>query len=201
MTGPGPTISGQNISRARPARRKRTVIYMKADDFIDSDTAEKLKEGGKKAKGFIEEFKAFATKGNVLDLAIGVVMGTAFNTIITSLIENIITPLLSLVIGRVNIPNLTFTIKAGFVGMNDIELRYGQFLQAVLNFITIAFSLFLVVKLFSRLHFKGGKSEEPEPQPTESEKLLGEIRDILKENREVSSCARQDALPTDGAED
>lgn len=201
MTGPGPTISGQKISRARPARRKRTVIYMKADNFIDSDTAEKLKEGGKKAKGFIDEFKAFATKGNALDLAIGVVMGTAFNAIITSLVSNIIMPLLSLVIGRINISSLTFTIKTGFVGMNDIDLPYGLFLQAVLNFITIAFSLFLVVKLFSRLHFNGGKSEEPEPQPTESEKLLGEIRDILKENREVSSCARQDAPPTDGAGD
>jgi large conductance mechanosensitive channel len=179
---------------------KKDGISMKTDSFIDSDTAEKLKAGGQKAKGFIDEFKAFATKGNALDLAIGVVMGTAFNAIITSLVTNIIMPLLSLVIGRINISGLTFTIKAGLVGMKDIDLPYGLFLQAVLNFVAIAFSLFLVVKLFTKLRSKDEKVEEAAPEPSESEKLLGEIRDILKESRVVPASGASADTTSAGAD-
>lgn len=137
-------------------------------------------------KKFLSEFKDFAMKGNVIDLAIGVVIGSAFNAIISSLVKDIITPLLSILLGRVNIADLKHTIP-GLPGSADITLAYGVFLQAILNFIIIAFSIFLMIKIFNKIHKKFIKDEteekEAEKVPTAEETLLAEIRDLLKENR------------------
>lgn len=134
-------------------------------------------------KKIIAEFREFAMKGNVLDMAVGVVLGGAFSTIISSLVNDIITPLLSMVLGRVNIADLNFTIP-GMFGSADIVLKYGAFLQTILNFLAIALSLFLCVKLINKMkdRFHSDKKEpqtEKEPSLTKSEALLTEIRNLL----------------------
>lgn len=128
-------------------------------------------------KTFLAEFKEFALRGNVIDLAVGIVIGSAFGGIVTSLVNNILMPLLSIVIGRINISSLSLRIHPSIGGMSEIVLPYGSFLQAVINFLIIAFCIFLFVKLIGRR-----KKKEPEkPGPT-TEALLAEIRDLLKEN-------------------
>jgi large conductance mechanosensitive channel len=137
-------------------------------------------------KKFLSEFREFAMKGNVMDLAIGVIIGGAFSAIVTSLVKSIITPLLGIVLGRVNIEKLSATIPS-VLGSDPITLAYGEFLQAVLNFLIIALSIFLIVRFLNKVHdrFVKEKKEEaaglPEP-PTKTEELLAEIRDLLKEN-------------------
>jgi large conductance mechanosensitive channel len=127
-----------------------------------------------KTKGLIDEFKTFVKRGNVLDLAIGVVLGTAFGKIVSSLVDNIIMPLIGIIIGGLDFSNLS--IKVG-----DASIKYGIFLQNVLDFIIIAFCIFLIVKALNSFLNKT-KKEETKAVPTKSEevKLLEEIRDELK---------------------
>lgn len=126
-------------------------------------------------KKFLEEFKAFAMRGNVIDLAVAVVIGAAFGKITTSLVNNIIMPLFGVMLGGVD-----FTDKAVTVG--DANVTYGVFLQSILEFIIIAFAIFMVIKVLSRLHKKEEeKPEEEKPkEPSEEVKLLREIRDNLR---------------------
>lgn len=135
----------------------------------------------------IAEFREFAEKGNVLDMAVGVVLGGAFSAIIASLVKDIIMPLLSIILGRINIANLRFTIP-GLFGSSPIVLTYGAFLQSVLNFLAIALALFLCIKFVNRakdrLHPKKESAEtKTAAELTKSEILLTEIRDLLKEQR------------------
>jgi large conductance mechanosensitive channel len=134
-------------------------------------------------KKIIAEFREFAMKGNVLDMAVGVVLGGAFSAIITSLVKDILMPLLSIVIGRINISNLQFTIP-GLFGSPDIVLTYGAFLQSVINFLSIALALFICLKFLNRakdrLHKSEAVEKEKEPELSKSEELLAEIRDLLK---------------------
>jgi large conductance mechanosensitive channel len=127
---------------------------------------------------FFNEFKNFAIKGSVFDLAVGVIIGSAFNAIVSSLVTNILMPLLGIFIGRINITDLSFTIKPSILGMQAITLKYGVFLQAVINFVLIAFNIFLMVKVIGRLHRK----EPVQASLTHSEELLTEIRDLLKQS-------------------
>ncbi|MEJ0053660.1 MAG: large conductance mechanosensitive channel protein MscL [bacterium] len=126
-------------------------------------------------KSFFKEFETFAVRGNALDLAVGVVIGAAFNQITTTLATNILTPPVGLLLGGFDFSKLSFPLGG------SAEIQYGLFLQAVLNFILIAFALFLVVKLLNRLTYKK-KQEEQAAKPVESEQviLLREIRDELK---------------------
>ena len=138
-------------------------------------------------KKFLAEFREFAMKGNVIDLAVGVIIGAAFNAIISSLTRDIITPLLSILLGRINIADLKFVIH-GFLGSSDITLSYGLFLQAVINFIIIAFSIFLMIKMMNKMHEKLSKEDiaakaEEVAIVTKSEELLTEIRDLLKDSQ------------------
>ncbi len=130
-------------------------------------------------KQFFKDFKEFAMRGNVVDMAVGVVVGTAFSKIVSSLVSDIIMPALSLITGRVSLQNLSFTLPTG-EGMEPIVLKYGVFLQSVLDFLIIAFSIFLVIRLIGKLHRKK-KVETPKapPAPTKEEVLLTEIRDLL----------------------
>ena len=124
-------------------------------------------------KGFLNEFKDFAMKGNVLDLAVGVVMGSAFGTIVTSLVEKIIMPLVGIIVGGVNIADLS--VKVG-----NATLGYGAFLQAIINFLIIAFSIFLFVKAINTATRKFKKvEEEAAPAVDPQLELLTEIRDLL----------------------
>ncbi len=124
-------------------------------------------------KSFLNEFKDFAMKGNVLDLAVGVVMGSAFGTIVTSLVEKIIMPLVGIIVGGVNIADLS--VKVG-----NATLGYGAFLQAIINFLIIAFSIFLFVKAINTATSKFKKAEEEAAPAVDPQlELLTEIRDLL----------------------
>lgn len=127
-----------------------------------------------------EEFKKFIARGNVIDMAVGVVMGSAFTKIVNSLVTNIITPAISILTGKINIAELSYVVN------EEISITYGQFLQAIIDFFLIAFSVFCVVKIMNTLKDKFSKTEEEpepepvEPKPTEEVLLLTEIRDLLK---------------------
>ena len=128
-------------------------------------------------KGFMDEFKQFIARGSVMDLAVGVIIGGAFSAITTSLINDIIMPLLGIFTSSVSFADLSFTV-------NGAVIAYGNFIQALLNFLIMAFIVFCLVKALNKLHRK--KAEAPAappapPQPTAEEKLLTEIRDLLKE--------------------
>ncbi|KTC79241.1 large-conductance mechanosensitive channel protein MscL [Legionella cherrii] len=120
---------------------------------------------------FLQEFKQFAIKGNVIDLAVAVVIGAAFGKIISSLVSGIVMPLIGLLLGGVNVATKTFTV-------GDAVVKWGEFLQAVIDFTIISFSIFVAIKAISLLRKKEEKKETP---PTREETLLAEIRDLLKE--------------------
>ena len=136
-------------------------------------------------KKFIEEFKAFALRGNVMDMAVGVIIGTAFGKITTSLVNDVFMPLIGLLIGGVDLGQLNIVLKPEVV-TEAVTLGIGTFLSTVIDFVLVAFVIFLMVKTINQLHKLGKKDEEPqeeeEPAPT-SEELLTEIRDLLKEQQ------------------
>lgn len=123
-----------------------------------------------------QDFKKFALKGNVIDLAVGVVIGAAFGKIVSSLVDNILMPIVGLLLGGSDFTNLQYTYA-------DATIKYGQFIQNVVDFFIIAFSIFLFVKLLQKFKKKQEVKTE-EKAPTTEEKLLSEIRDILKEQQQ-----------------
>ena len=148
-----------------------------------------------KAKGFMGEFKAFIARGNVLDMAVGVIIGGAFGKISTSLVNDVIMPLISVLTGGVDFSNWKIVLKAAVAGADgaidastEIAIRYGAFLATILDFLIIAFAVFLMLKAINGFHDKLKKAEEEAPaeepappEPSNEEKLLTEIRDLLKE--------------------
>lgn len=121
-----------------------------------------------------DDFKKFALKGNVLDLAVGVIIGAAFGKIVSSLVEDIITPLVGILVGGINLTKLT-------VPVGSVDLRYGEFAQTVLDFLIVAFSIFIFIRIINK---RFNKKEEPKEAPIQvdnKEVLLTEIRDLLKE--------------------
>ncbi|NLL49076.1 MAG: large-conductance mechanosensitive channel protein MscL [Firmicutes bacterium] len=131
-----------------------------------------------------EEFKKFAMRGNVIDLAIGVIIGGAFGKITTSLVNDLITPLLGLVLGRVDLTALKIVLREATDTTAGLAITYGVFLQNILDFLIIAFSIFMMIRVINR--FKKKEEEAPAappapPEPSAEEKLLAEIRDLLKE--------------------
>lgn len=125
--------------------------------------------------GLVKEFKEFALKGNVIDLAVAVVLGAAFGAVVTALTESLIMPLVSIITGKGGVENLSYTV-------GETVFPYGKFLQAIINFILIALVLFFIIKTMNRLaRKKEVEAETPKaPEYTLSEKLLMEIRDGLK---------------------
>ncbi len=120
------------------------------------------------------EFKKFALKGNVIDLAVGVVIGAAFGKIVTSLVNDIIMPIAGLLVGGVDLTKLSYTF-------NSVELQYGSFLQTILDFLIVAFSIFLAVRTINR--YKKKEEVKSEVKPDKKEELLTEIRNLLREQR------------------
>jgi large conductance mechanosensitive channel len=126
-------------------------------------------------KKFWEEFKAFAMKGNVLDLAVAVVIGTAFSAIVNSLVANIITPLVGILFNGVDFNNEVWLVRG-------VEIQYGVFLQSIFDFFVIALSIFIFIRILGKLkHKKVEEKVEEAPKVDPQEKLLTEIRDILLE--------------------
>ena len=136
--------------------------------------------------GLLKEFKEFAVKGNVMDMAIGVVIGGAFGKIVTSLVSDIIMPLIGAVTGGLNFTEWKWVIRQAVmdgetVVKPELVLTWGNFIQVIFDFIIIAFCIFMVVKGMNKLKKKEEPAPEPAPaEPSEDIKLLTEIRDLLK---------------------
>ena len=150
-------------------------------------------------KSFIQEFKEFALKGNVVDMAVGVIIGGAFGKIVSSLVADILMPLFGLLIGGIDFKDLKYVIQAAVktgdkVIKPEIVLAYGNFIQVVIDFLIIAISIFIVIKIITRLSQLRQKGDEAEnvtpaeqnvtPEPPVDIQLLTEIRDLLKEKKE-----------------
>lgn len=134
--------------------------------------------------GFIQEFKEFAVKGNAIDLAVGVIIGGAFGKIVSSVVDDIIMPPIGYLLGGVNFKDLSIKLgeKLAEDGktMETVAITYGNFLQNVIDFLIIAFCVFLLVKGINSLKKKEEAAPEAPAEPSNEEKLLGEIRDLLK---------------------
>lgn len=137
----------------------------------------------------LEEFKKFALKGNVVDLAVGVVVGGAFGKIVTSLVNDIIMPILGLILGRIDLTSLRIVLRPANEIAAELAISYGKFLQNALDFLIISFSIFMALRVINNLHSKLEKEKEAPPEPpappkvSNEEKLLVEIRDLLKEQK------------------
>ncbi len=126
-----------------------------------------------------KEFREFAVKGNVADMAIGIVIGAAFGKIVSSVVADVIMPPLGLIVGGVNFTGLKLTLKEAVAEQAAVTLNYGSFLQAIFDFTIVAFAMFMIVKAMNRMR----KAQEAAPTVTPTESLLGEIRDLLKSGR------------------
>ncbi|MEA4841404.1 MAG: large-conductance mechanosensitive channel protein MscL [Bacteroidales bacterium] len=138
---------------------------------------------------FVDEFKAFALRGNVVDMAVGIVIGAAFGKIVTSLVNDIIMPPIGLLLGGVNFSELKFVMNDMIGDRPPVTINYGNFIQVIIDFLIIAFAIFMVIKLIA----KAKRKEEAAPAPVaateppisnKEEILLTEIRDLLKKNTE-----------------
>jgi large conductance mechanosensitive channel len=130
--------------------------------------------------GFISEFKEFALKGNLVDFAVGVVMGGAVASVTGSFVADIFTPPLGFLLGGVDFSTMGLTLRAASEGVPAITIAYGKFIQTLINFLLVAFVMFLVVKAMNALKKQEVVAPATPPEPTASEKLLAEIRDLLK---------------------
>lgn len=130
---------------------------------------------------FFKEFRDFAMRGNVVDLAVGVIIGAAFGKIVSSLVANIIMPPLGLLIGGVDFKQFKWILKPGQGDAPPVVMEYGIFLQNIFDFIIIAFAIFIAIKLMNKLH-KKKEVEKPAAKPSAEATLLTEIRDLLKQN-------------------
>ena len=144
-----------------------------------------------KSKGFISDFKKFAMRGNVIDMAVAVVMGTAFNKIISSLVNDVVMPAIGALMGGINFTDLKYVISPAVVENNEeivaeAAIKYGMFIQSVVDFLIIAFSMFIVIKLVALMSRKKEQAEEEAPPPPKPDDvvLLEEIRDLLKEKND-----------------
>lgn len=133
---------------------------------------------------FVKEFREFAVKGNVVDMAVGIIIGAAFGKIVTSFVNDIITPPLGYLIGGVDFTDLAVTLPSIQDGKDPVTINYGAFLQTTFDFFIVAFAIFLVIKMINRLKRKEEVAPStPPPPPSKEEQLLAEIRDLLKERR------------------
>jgi len=139
-----------------------------------------------KTKGFIAEFKQFISRGNVIDLAVGVIIGSAFTAIVNSLVKDLVMPVVGILFGGLNFTELKYVITPAVGDIPEAAIYYGNFIQNVVNFLLVAFVVFCAVKAINKLH---RKKEEPveeapaEPVVPEDVQLLREIRDLLKEDK------------------
>lgn len=128
----------------------------------------------------MKEFKAFAMRGNVVDMAVGIVIGAAFGKIIASFVADVLMPPIGLLLGGVDFTDLLITLKAATEGASAVTMNYGMFIQTVVDFLIIAFAIFMVVKAMNSMKKKEEAAPSAPPAPSKEEVLLGEIRDILK---------------------
>ncbi|WP_339123104.1 large-conductance mechanosensitive channel protein MscL [Fusobacterium nucleatum] len=126
-----------------------------------------------------DDFKAFVMRGNVVDMAVGVIIGGAFGKIVTSLVNDIFMPIIGVLIGNVNFSDLQIKLGEPLEGAEQAAIKYGMFIQEVVNFLIIALCIFMVIKVINKLQKKKEEAPAPVPEPTKEEVLLSEIRDAL----------------------
>ncbi|MDX9929906.1 MAG: large-conductance mechanosensitive channel protein MscL [Bacteroidales bacterium] len=130
----------------------------------------------------VKEFKEFAVKGNVVDMATGIIIGAAFGKIVSSVVNDVLMPPLGLLLGKVDFKDLRLVIQKASVDASEVSINYGMFVQTLIDFIIVAFCIFLLIKGINRLKRKEEAAPAPAapPAPTREETLLTEIRDLLK---------------------
>ncbi len=133
-----------------------------------------------KKKGFLAAFKEFISRGSVIDLAVGVIIGSAFTAIVTSLVNDVVMPAIGWLIGGINFTDLKIVITEGSEDIEEAAIYYGKFIQSIVNFLLVAFVVFIVVKGINRFY---KKKEEAPKAPAEEILLLREIRDLLQEKK------------------
>ena len=136
-------------------------------------------------KGIVAEFKEFITSGNVMDMAVGIIIGGAFTAIVQSLVNDLLMPIIGAIFGGIDFTSLKYVIRAAdeAAGIEEAAIRYGSFIQAIVNFLLIAIVIFLLVRGLNKLRRKKEEpapEPAPDPEPSEEVKLLTEIRDALK---------------------
>ena len=138
-------------------------------------------------KSFFDEFKKFISRGNVVDMAVGVIVGSAFTAIVNSLVKDVITPLIGAITGGMDFTQMKYVITPATEEIAEVAVCYGNFIQAVINFLIIAFVVFCMVKLINGMRAKLEKQKEEAPAappaPSEEVVLLSEIRDLLKKDK------------------
>ncbi len=127
--------------------------------------------------GFVKEFKEFSIKGNVVDMAIGIIIGGAFGKIVSSFVEDVLMPPIGILMGNVDFKSLTITLKEAVGQTAAVTLNYGRFIQTVIDFLIIAFAVFMAIRLVNRMRRQTATAPA---EPSNQEKLLTEIRDLLK---------------------
>ncbi|WP_406705770.1 large-conductance mechanosensitive channel protein MscL [Sodalis sp.] len=130
---------------------------------------------------FLQEFRKFAMRGNVVDLAVGIIIGAAFGKIVSSLVANVIMPPLGLLIGGIDFKQFSWVLKPAQEDTPAVVMEYGIFLQNIFDFIIVAFAVFCIIKLINRMHRKEAEKPAEPPKPSAEETLLTEIRDLLKQ--------------------
>jgi large conductance mechanosensitive channel len=130
-----------------------------------------------------QEFKAFAMRGNVVDMAVGIVIGAAFGTIVSSFVADVLTPPLGLLMGGVDFSSLKIVLKAAEGEVPAVTLNWGMFIQKIVDFIIVAFAIFMVIKAMNAFKKKEEAAPAEPPAPPAQEVLLAEIRDLLKQQR------------------
>ena len=128
----------------------------------------------------LSEFKAFAVKGNVVDMAVGIIIGAAFGKIVSSFVGDVVMPPLGILIGGVDFSDLAVVLKAAEGDLPAVTLAYGKFIQTIIDFTIIAFAIFMGIKVLNRLKREEEAAPAAPPAPTKDQELLGEIRDLLK---------------------
>ena len=137
---------------------------------------------------FIKDFKEFAMRGNIIDMAVGVIVGGAFGKIVSSLVNDIIMPVVSIATGGDGLKNMKYIIvqgkeatAEGVAAVEEVAVNYGMFIQNIVDFLIIAFSIFVALRVIMKFKKKEEEAPAPAPEPTKEEQLLTEIRDLLKE--------------------
>lgn len=163
----------------------------------------KIKMADEKKKSIISEFKEFIARGNVIDMAVGIIMGGAFTPIVNSLVNDIVMPGIGLIVGKMNFSDLKIILQqgvpadeaAGIEEVAEVAIAYGNFIQVIINFIIVAFCVFMLIKGINAFRRKEEPAPEPEPkepEPTAEELLLAEIRDLLKGKNEADGETASD---------
>jgi large conductance mechanosensitive channel len=134
--------------------------------------------------GMLKEFREFAVKGNVVDMAVGIIIGAAFGKIVSSFVGDVVMPPLGLLIGGVDFSDLAIVLKAAAGDIPAVTLGYGKFIQTVMDFAIVAFAIFIAVKAINRLKRKEEEAPAAPPAPSAEAQLLAEIRDLLKARNE-----------------